>query len=55
MIGTIPYQPPRTEIVNFRVTPEEKRAIEERAQAELRTLSDWVRLVALARAWGTGQ
>lgn len=53
MIGTVPYTPPRTEIVNFRVTPEERRAIEARARDEQRTVSDWVRLAALARAWGS--
>ena len=53
MIGTAPYPTPRTEIVNFRVTPEEKQALEQRAHAEQRTISDWLRLLALARAWGT--
>ena len=47
MIGTAPY-PPRTAIVNIRVTPEERRAIAERARAEQRTVSDWIRLVVLA-------
>lgn len=54
MIGTTPYNPPRTENVNFRVTREEKQALEERARADSRTVSDWLRLIALARAWGTG-
>ena len=53
VIGTPPYTPPRTVIVNCRVTPEEKRAIEARAQSEQRTVSDWLRLLALAQAWGT--
>ena len=53
MIGTAPYPTPRTENINFRVTPEEKRAIEERARAEQRKPSDWLRLVALARAQGS--
>jgi uncharacterized protein (DUF1778 family) len=53
MIGTATYNP-RTENVNFRVTPAEKQALEQRAQAESRTVSDWLRLVALSRAWGTG-
>ena len=53
MIGTAPYPPPRAEIVNFRVTPEERRAIEERARAAQRTVSDWIRLMVLAQ--GTGR
>ena len=53
MIGTAPYPPPRTEIVNFRVTPDERRAIEARARAEQRKPGEWMRLVVLARAGGT--
>ena len=53
MIGTAPHPLPRTEIVNFRATPEERRAIEARALAEQRTVSDWVRRVVLMQAWGT--
>ena len=53
MIGTAPYPPPRAEIVNFRVTPAERRAIAEKAKGEQRTISDWIRLVVLAQARGT--
>lgn len=55
MIGTAPYPPPRTEIVNFRATPAERRAIEARAREAQRTVSDWIRLVVLAQAGGTAR
>lgn len=41
---------PKTELVQVRVTPEEKAGWEAAAERERRKLSDWVRLAAEDRA-----
>jgi len=42
-------QPTKTRVLNLRVTPEEKAALEKRAAADRRTMSDYARLVLFGR------